>query len=100
MKDCLKKRGLNVKRAMRMVYDRSEGGRVEGEYVGRRPGDKPLTLTGWHNCELPCLFEGLEGWKTVCGFTGLLLSLISWHDARLLHHCRKWLMYDNNNINK
>ena len=45
-------------------------GLCEGECVGHRPGDEPLTLTKCHNCELPQLYESLEGWKSVCGIKG------------------------------
>ena len=39
----------------------------EGECVWRRQGDEPLTLTRCHSCELPKLYEALEGWKSVYG---------------------------------
>ena len=39
----------------------------EGECIGRSPGDEPLTLTRWHSCGLPQLYEALEGWKSICG---------------------------------
>ena len=33
-----------------------------------RPGEEPLTLAKYHNCELPQLYEALEGvgGKSVC----------------------------------
>ena len=49
MKDCLKKRGFNVGQARRMVHDRS----LEGECMGRCPGDKPLTLMRYHSLMKP-----------------------------------------------
>ena len=68
VKKCLKKRGLNVSQARRRVQDRSEWqGFFVGEYMGRCPGDEPLTLTRCHSCGLPQLYEALEGWKSVCG---------------------------------
>ena len=39
----------------------------EEECTGRSPGDAPLTLTRWHSCGLPHLYEALEGWKSICG---------------------------------
>ena len=42
MKDYLRKRGLDVKQARRMVQDRRV---CEEEYLGFTPGDEPLTLT-------------------------------------------------------
>ena len=46
MKDCLRKRGLDVGRTVRMVQDRSE-------CVGRHPGDEPSTLTRCHSYMKP-----------------------------------------------
>ena len=37
-------------------------GVCEGECIGLSLGDEPLTLTQCHNCELPQLYEALEGW--------------------------------------
>ena len=34
--------------------------------AGLRPGDEPLTLKRFHSCELPHLYEALEGWDSVC----------------------------------
>ena len=34
----------------------------EGECMERSPGDEPLTFD-----LMPQLYEGLEGWKSVCG---------------------------------
>ena len=42
-------------------------GFCEGECMGRSPGDEPLTLTRYHSCGLPQLYEACEGWKSVCG---------------------------------
>ena len=36
-------------------------GVCEGECIGYRPGDEPLTLTRCHSCELPQLYEIIEG---------------------------------------
>ena len=41
--------GLDVRQARRMVQDRGEWRRFEGEYMGRSLGDKPLTLTRCHS---------------------------------------------------
>ena len=60
VKDCLKKRGLDVREARRMVHDRSV-------WRGFVRGNEPFTLTRCHSCELPQLYEGLEGWISVCG---------------------------------
>ena len=43
------------------------GGVCEGKYMGRSPGDEPLTLTRYHSCRLPQLYEVIERWKSVCG---------------------------------
>ena len=60
--ECLKKRGLDIRQARRMVQDRSEWrGFVRGECMGRSPEDKPLTLTRCHSCGLPQLYEAPEG---------------------------------------
>ena len=40
-------------------------GVCEGECIGRRSGDELLTLTRCNICELPQLYEPLEGWKSV-----------------------------------
>ena len=40
VKECLKKRGLDIRQARRMVQDKSEWqGFVKGEYMWRRPED-------------------------------------------------------------
>ena len=41
VKDCLKKRGLEVTQARRMVQDRNEWGDCEGECMGCRSGYEP-----------------------------------------------------------
>ena len=53
VKDCLRKRGLNVSQARRMVVV------CEGECMGCNPGDEPLTLTRCHSCKWPQLYEAL-----------------------------------------
>ena len=40
-------------------------GVCEGGCMGRSPGNEPLTLTRYHSCGLPQLYEALEGWKFV-----------------------------------
>ena len=35
--------------------------------MGLSSGDEPLTLMIRHSCELPQLYEALEGWKSICG---------------------------------
>ena len=68
VKECLKKRGLYVGQARRIVQDRSEWrGFVRGECMGHSLGDEPLTLTRCHSCGLPQLHEACEGWKSVYG---------------------------------
>ena len=67
MKDCLRKRGLEVRQSRRMVQDRSEWqGFVRGNEWGHSPEDEPKTLTRYHNCGLSQLYEAC-GWKSVCG---------------------------------
>ena len=63
MKDCLRKRGLDVKQARRMV----QAGVCEGECIGHSLGDEPLNLTRCHSFGLPQVYEALEGWKSVYG---------------------------------
>ena len=58
MKKCLRKRGLDVRKARRMVQDRSE-------CMGHNPGDEPPTLTRCHSCGLTQLYEAFVGWKSV-----------------------------------
>ena len=64
VKDCLKKRSLDIRQARIMWRGFVGGG---GECMGRCQGSEPLTLTRCHSCELPQLFDALEGWKSVCG---------------------------------
>ena len=59
MKDCLKKRGLDVRQARIMMQDRSVWS-VWG-FMGRCPGDEPLILTSYHNFDLQQLYEALKG---------------------------------------
>ena len=43
VRDCLKKKGLDVRQARRIVHDRSVMAEVcEGECMGRYPGINPL----------------------------------------------------------
>ena len=68
MKECLKKTGLDVRQAKRMVQYRSEWRRfVRGNYIGHSPWDESLTLTRYHSCGLPQPYETLEGWNSICG---------------------------------
>ena len=63
VKDCLRKRVVDVRQARRMVQDRCEWrGFVKGSVW-----DEPLTLMKCHICGLPQLYEALEGWKSICG---------------------------------
>ena len=67
LKDCLKKRGSDVRQARRMAHDGSVWqGFVRGK-MGRSPGDQPLTLTRCYSCEIPQSREALERGKSVCG---------------------------------
>ena len=59
VKVCLRKGGLGIRQARRMVYER--------EYMGSSLGNELLTLMRCHSCGLPQLYEALEGWKSVCG---------------------------------
>ena len=59
LKDCSKKRGLDVWQAKRMVQVRSE-------WRGHSMGDEPQTLMRCHICRLSQLYE-ICGWKFVCG---------------------------------
>ena len=56
-KDCLKKDGLDVRQARRMVHDRSE---YEGEWVGRSPRNEPLTLTRCQSCGFDSYMKPLK----------------------------------------
>ena len=42
MKECLRKRGLDVRQEWRMVQDRSEWWGFEGKCIGCSPGNEPL----------------------------------------------------------
>ena len=53
VKECLKKKGFDVRHARRMVQDRSEWWGFEGECMGRNPEEEPLILTRCHSCGLP-----------------------------------------------
>ena len=67
MKECLKKRGLDVREARRIVHDRSEcRGFVRGGTSVVARGINPLTLTRYHSYVLSQLYEALEGCKFVC----------------------------------
>ena len=67
MKECLKKRGLDIRQARKMVQDRSEWQEfVKGNACGVARKVNPLTLTRCHSCWLPQLYEALEGWKFFC----------------------------------
>ena len=57
--ECLRKRGLDVWQARRMV------GVCEEECMGCSPWDKLLTLIRSHSCGLAQLCKALEGWKSV-----------------------------------
>ena len=50
MKDCLKKRGLDVRQVRIMLDDKSVV--CEGECIWYSPEDKPLTLTGCYSYEI------------------------------------------------
>ena len=64
MKERLRKRGLDIGQARRMVQDKCDKV-CAGECMGHSQGDEPLTLTRFHCCGLPQLYEALEGWKSV-----------------------------------
>ena len=54
VKECSRKKGLDVSQARRLVQDRNEWwGVCEGECMGCSPGDKPLTLTRCHSYMKP-----------------------------------------------
>ena len=68
VKECLRKRGLDVGEARRMVQNRSEWrGFVRRNAWGVARGDELLTLMKCHSCGLPQLYEAHGGWKSVCG---------------------------------
>ena len=87
MKDCLKKRALDVRQARRIVHERSVWwGFVRGNALGIAYVDEPLTMRRCHSCEMPQPYEALEGWNSTCGqatehkgenfFSSFLLSLV------------------------
>ena len=55
VKDCLRKRGLDVRQTRRMVEI------CEVECMGYSPGDEPLTWKRCYSCGLKQLFEAIEG---------------------------------------
>ena len=61
--DYLKKRVLDVGHGRRMGHDRICKEECRVGFLG----DEPLTLTICHSCEVPHLYEALEGRKPVCG---------------------------------
>ena len=61
VKECLKKRGLDISQAKRMVQDRSEWwGFLRGNASGVARG------MNFDLDEMPQLYEALEGWKSFC----------------------------------
>ena len=60
VKECLRKRGMDVRQARRMV------GVWDGECIGYRKGNEPLILMKCHRCGLSQLYEAFK-WKSVCG---------------------------------
>ena len=53
VKDRLRKRGLDIRQARKMVEDRSEWwGFMRGECMWCSPRDEPLTLMRCHSCVL------------------------------------------------
>ena len=82
MKDCLRKRGLDIRQARRMV------GVCEWECMGYSQGDEPHTLTRCHsymkpvggNCLWPSLLlKGIKGKMLLFFFPKLCFSLILIH---------------------
>ena len=70
--DCLRKRGLDVRQARRMVQDRSEWwGFIREKWMGRSTGDEPLSLARCHSFMKP-----LSGILSVV-VNGKFLSLFS-----------------------
>ena len=68
LKDCLKKRGLDVRQAGKIVHDRSVWrGFVRWNAWDIAGGDEPWCFTTYHSCEIPQPYEALEGRKSVCG---------------------------------
>ena len=51
--DYLRKKGLDVRKAKRMVHYRMNGGGLWGECMGRSAVDEPQTLTRYHNYMKP-----------------------------------------------
>ena len=60
VKDCLKKRGLEVRQARRMVHD------IIAWWKFVR-WNEPLNLTGCYSCELPQIYDRLEELMSICG---------------------------------
>ena len=75
MKDCLRKRGLDVRQTIRMVQDRCEWQSFVRECMRHSLGDEPLTLTRCHSCGLSQLYEAC-GWKFVCGLKRKILFFL------------------------
>ena len=65
-KDCLRKRGLDVRQAMRMVQDRSKWRGFVRNARGIARGINLISLTKCHCCGLSQLYEASE-LKSVCG---------------------------------
>ena len=75
VKDCLRKRGLDFRKAWRMVQERCEWWEfVRGSSLGGG-GDEPLTLMRCHSCGLSQLCEAIEGWNKGEIFCFSFLSL-------------------------
>ena len=67
VKDCLKKRGLDVRQARRMVHDRRvRWGFVRGNAWGVAR-EESLILTRCYSFKIPQPYEALKGPKSVCG---------------------------------
>ena len=67
VKDCFKRRSLDVSQEERMVHHKREWrGFVREKCVGCSPGDEPLTLMRCPSCWLPQLYESLERGKSAC----------------------------------
>ena len=68
VKDCWKKRGLDVWKARRVVHDMSVWrGFGKGNAWGVAWGDELLTLVRCYSCKMAQPYEALEGRKSVCG---------------------------------
>ena len=62
VKNCLKKKGSDVREAGTMVYDRSVWrGFVSGNAWDVSQEDEPLTLARCYSCELSQLYKAFEG---------------------------------------